>query len=69
MPLKQDKPLKDDCGECVACLKACPSAAIKENPADFDHMACFAALKELQRRKIVDQYICGVCVNVCAGKK
>ena len=37
----------------------------KENPEDFDHQACFEKLKEFQKKRLVDQYICGVCVNVC----
>lgn len=68
MPLKTDKPLKTDCGSCLACLKLCPAQAIKEDPEDFNHIACFEKLKEFQRQKLVDQYICGVCVNACRGK-
>jgi epoxyqueuosine reductase len=67
MPLKTDKPVKDSCGRCRACVTVCPSGSIKENPADFDHMKCFEKLKEFQKLRLVDQYICGVCVNVCKG--
>lgn len=68
MPLKTDKPLKQDCGYCRRCIQSCPAGAIKENPADFDHLGCFAKLKEFQRLRLVDQYICGVCVNACNKK-
>ena len=68
MPLKFDKPLKKDCGVCHLCVKMCPAQAIKESPSDFDHIKCFEKLKEFQRQKLVDQYICGVCVNLCKGK-
>ena len=68
MPLKLDKPLKDDCGTCHLCVKMCPAQAIKDNPQDFGHIRCFEKLKEFQKQKLVDQYICGVCVNVCKGK-
>jgi len=68
MPLKLDKQTKEDCGVCRLCVKMCPAAAIKESPADFEHIKCFEKLKEFQKQRLVDQYICGVCVNVCKGK-
>ncbi len=68
MPLKLDKPTRKDCGACHFCVNICPAQAIKELPSDFDHLKCFDKLKEFQRQKLVDQYICGVCVNVCRGE-
>ena len=68
MPLKADKPLREDCGKCFACVVKCPVKAIKEKPGDFDHLGCFELLKEFQRKKIVDQYICGICVRACQAK-
>lgn len=68
MPLSVDKPLAVDCGTCQACIATCPAKAIKELQQDFDHLACFAALKEFQRMKYVPQYICGICVKACKGK-
>lgn len=68
MPLKTDKPAKEDCGACKLCIAVCPAQAIKEEPADFDHIKCFEKLKEFQKQKLVDQYICGVCVNACRPK-
>lgn len=67
MPLKADKPLKKDCGNCRLCVKICPSGAIKENPLKFDHLRCFEKLKEFQRQRLVNQYICGICVKACKG--
>jgi len=69
MPLKADKPLEDDCGACRACIEVCPAEAIKENPSDFNHIKCFEKLKEFQRRRLAEQFICGVCIKVCKGKK
>jgi len=69
LPIKTDKPSGKDCGACCLCVKACPAQAIKESPVDFDHIKCFEKLKEFQRQKLVDQYICGVCVNICKGRK
>lgn len=68
LPLKADKPVREDCGKCFTCVVKCPVGAIKENPWDFDHLGCFELLKEFQRKKIVDQYICGICVRACQAK-
>ena len=69
IPLDTAKPLNDDCGSCRACIDACPAGAIKERPEDFDHIKCYEKLKEFRNKKIVDQFICGVCVKACRGKK
>lgn len=69
MPLELDKKSQESCGACRLCVKACPASAIKDNPSDFDHMKCFEKLKEFQKLRLTDQYICGVCVNACRGKK
>jgi len=68
MPLKIDKPTKQLCRDCRICLAVCPVGAIKENPSDFDHLKCFEKLKDFQKQKLVDQYICGICVKVCKGE-
>ncbi|MFA5410957.1 MAG: 4Fe-4S binding protein [Candidatus Omnitrophota bacterium] len=68
MPLALDKPLRKDCQKCRLCVTICPSGAIKENPRDFDHLRCFEKLKEFQKQRLVDQYICGVCVKACKGE-
>lgn len=67
MPLKIDQPVKEDCFGCSACRKLCPAGAIKEDYQDFDHLGCFEKLKEFQKQRLVDQYICGICVNACKG--
>ncbi len=64
-PLKAGRPVREGCGECVSCISVCPAGAIKQNAADFDHLACFAKLKEFQQKKLADQYICGICVKAC----
>jgi epoxyqueuosine reductase QueG len=69
IPLKTDKPTKENCKDCRLCIQVCPVSAIKESPLDFDHIKCFEKLKEFQKQKLVDQYICGVCVKVCKGIK
>jgi len=68
MPLKPDKPVKEDCGSCHLCVKICPAQAIADDAADFKHAQCFEKLKGFQLQRQVDQYVCGVCVNVCKGR-
>jgi len=69
LPLKIDKPTKKDCGKCLLCVRICPAQAIKNNSQEFDHIRCFEKLKEFQKQRLVDQYICGVCVSACKGEK
>jgi len=65
MPLEPDRALERDCGDCFNCLAGCPAGAIRPDPRDFNHLACFEKLKEFKRRGIVSQFICGVCVKAC----
>jgi epoxyqueuosine reductase QueG len=65
MPLESDGQMNGDCGDCRACIKVCPAGAIRENPEEFDHLGCFEKLKEFQKRGLVSQYICGVCIRAC----
>jgi len=69
MPLVPDASTKEDCGSCRLCVKICPAQAIKDNPEHFEHQKCFEKLKEFQKQRQVDSYVCGICVNVCKGKK
>ena len=69
MPLRTSKPINQNCGSCKACIEVCPVKAIKLKPDDFDHIACYQKLKDFQRQKFVDQYICGICLRACNGRK
>jgi len=69
MPLNTDAPVKGGCQDCRRCVEACPAKAIKLDPASFDRAACLAKLKEFQKKHIVEQYICGVCVKACGPKR
>jgi len=69
MPFETDKPTKENCLNCRLCIKVCPARAIKEDPLGFDYMKCFEKLKEFQSKRLVDQYVCGVCVNACRGRR
>ena len=68
MPLLADKPVKEDCGSCYLCVKICPAQAIGDSAKEFKHDKCFEKLRKFQLQRQVDQYVCGVCVNVCKGK-
>jgi len=68
LPLKADKPLKKDCQDCFSCITICPAQAISKEPRDFNYQNCFEKLREFQKQRLVDQYICGVCVKACKGK-
>ncbi len=67
LPLEADQAIEGSCGECRRCLLPCPAQAIKENPADFDHLRCYEKLDEFRKKHIVSQHICGVCVKACPG--
>jgi len=68
MPLEVDKPVENACNKCMLCVNMCPSKAIKESVLDFDHVKCFDKLKSFQSQRQVEQFVCGVCVNVCRGQ-
>lgn len=67
MLLPADEPCRENCGSCRACVNLCPAGAIKDSPSEFDHIKCFEKLKEFQRARLADQYICGICVRHCKG--
>jgi len=68
MPLEADKPIKNNCGICQLCVKICPAQAIKDDPVNFEHKKCFEKLREFQKQRQVDSYVCGICVNICKRK-
>lgn len=69
LPLKADQPYQGArCGTCRACIGVCPVGAIKEDPADFDHLKCFEKLKEFRKNYNLGQYVCGICIKVCGPK-
>lgn len=67
MPLEPGAPLTTDCGACRACMASCPAGAIREEPGEFDHLACFEKLREFRKKGFVPQFICGLCVRDCRG--
>ncbi len=60
---------KKDCGSCRACIDVCPSSAIVDDPALFDHQRCYAQLDTFVRNHVAGQHICGICVKACKASK
>jgi epoxyqueuosine reductase QueG len=64
LPLETGKPLENvGCGDCSACIEACPAGAITEK--GYDREKCAEKLREFSRMPGIGQSICGVCVKVC----
>ncbi|MEW6375940.1 MAG: hypothetical protein AB1502_09170 [Thermodesulfobacteriota bacterium] len=69
LPLVIDSPTSKDCGSCRACLLVCPTGAIAEQQADFDHLRCYEQLRAFAKTLHFSHNICGVCVKSCKGYK
>lgn len=68
LPLPAGSPMDRDCGDCTACIRACPAGAIGEQTDGFDLDACYEKLTEFSRLPFVSQHICGVCLKACRPK-
>jgi epoxyqueuosine reductase QueG len=66
-PLAAGRPVKESCGECMACVSACPAGAVRERREDFDVMACYRKLTEFSKLPFIGQHVCGICVKACRG--
>lgn len=67
LPLDPAQPVTADCGSCRRCLSACPAGAIREEPGDFDHKACYQQLKQFSKERRIGHHVCGLCVKACHG--
>jgi epoxyqueuosine reductase len=67
MPLKTDEPIPSDCGECLACMIACPADAIGEGGFNFEK--CYAQIKEFSKKNNYNLYVCGLCVKACVDER
>jgi epoxyqueuosine reductase len=73
--LDADKPIKNKCGKCPACSKACPAQAIKNVNTNWHYSDRNEALhfercldkvsKEHTKLPFIESPICGVCIKVC----
>lgn len=66
-PLPMTKPIDGDCGECRLCIEACPASAISDSGVDIQK--CFGQLKQFAKHLGGTQYICGLCIKACKGKR
>lgn len=69
MPLPAGAPLTRDCGDCFACVEACPVGAIRNSPEEFDLESCHDMLKKFSKGLSLGVKICGLCVKACRGKE
>lgn len=79
MPLQPGKPMKNQCGECRACIDSCPSKALKYSDFEYyparredilDHEKCsnrLDAMKNLlaKQSQVYAATVCGICIKVC----
>jgi len=73
-PLPTGEPMKCRCGDCRACVDACPAGAIRDVRFELrprrredalDVQACLSLLEEFARRPGIGELVCGICVKAC----
>jgi epoxyqueuosine reductase len=79
MPLTPDEPIKNRCGKCFECAKACPVSAIRNisteshyqnREAAVDLEKCHQKLIDFRTFSNIGNRICGICIRACPyGKK
>lgn len=74
MPLDADTPLKNRCGRCMECTKACPASAIKNVSTKDRYQTrdealhfgrCVEQTLHFKAQPEIAAQVCGVCVKVC----
>ena len=79
MPLRTDAPLKNRCGTCEKCARACPAEAIRNVTAKDRYKTreealwfsrCVGQTLRFKAMPGIGAQVCGVCVQVCPfGKR
>jgi epoxyqueuosine reductase len=77
--IEPGQPVNDSmCGECIACVTACPAHAPsgkhwqRDVPRDsfYNAFACRSTSRELAMKRIgIREAICGICISVCPWTK
>jgi len=80
LDIEADPPIKNRCGDCSECTKACPVGAIKNVSTDLHYEDRDQALhfkrcadhvtKNAQQLPFIEHPLCGVCIRACPwGRK
>ncbi|MBN1918303.1 MAG: epoxyqueuosine reductase [Verrucomicrobia bacterium] len=68
-PLPAARPIEEACGECRACVAACPCGAIGDTVDHFNLDRCCEQLNLFKRTAGVGHHICGLCIKACVGRE
>ena len=69
LPLPEGEEQEFQCGECYACIHACPVNAIGNQASEHNFEKCFELLDFFCKKKNMNLHICGICVKACKGGK
>ncbi len=67
LPLPEAVEQEFQCGDCYACVQACPVNAIGNQASEHNFEKCFELLDFFCKKKKMNLHICGICVKACKG--
>jgi epoxyqueuosine reductase len=68
-PLPTGSPPELSCGDCRACISACPCGAIGTSREAFDLARCAEQLRTFRKEVNIGHDICGLCIKACPGNR